>query len=103
MIILLSTVLMSLVLMFFVIKLKTMPRQFLSSVTRKVIILDEADYLNPNSTQPALRGAIEEFWVTYRLYSPVISKIVLLIQFILVVPLLISKLTDKNLDGCTIF
>jgi DNA polymerase III delta prime subunit len=28
---------------------------------RKVIILDEADYLNPNSTQPALRGAIEEF------------------------------------------
>jgi DNA polymerase III delta prime subunit len=28
---------------------------------RKVIIIDEADYLNPNSTQPALRGAIEEF------------------------------------------
>jgi DNA polymerase III delta prime subunit len=27
----------------------------------KVIILDEADYLNPNSTQPALRGFIEEF------------------------------------------
>jgi DNA polymerase III delta prime subunit len=28
---------------------------------RKVIIIDEADYLNPNSTQPALRNAIEEF------------------------------------------
>lgn len=28
---------------------------------RKVVIIDEADYLNPNSTQPALRGAIEEF------------------------------------------
>ena len=26
-----------------------------------VIILDEADYLNPQSTQPALRGFIEEF------------------------------------------
>ena len=28
---------------------------------KKVIILDEADYLNPNSVQPALRGAMEEF------------------------------------------
>lgn len=28
---------------------------------RKVIIIDEADYLNPNSTQPAFRGVIEEF------------------------------------------
>ena len=28
---------------------------------RKYVILDEADYLNPNSTQPALRNAIEEF------------------------------------------
>ena len=26
---------------------------------RKVIIIDEADYLNPNSTQPALRNAIK--------------------------------------------
>jgi DNA polymerase III delta prime subunit len=26
-----------------------------------VVILDEADYLNPQSTQPALRGFIEEF------------------------------------------
>jgi DNA polymerase III delta prime subunit len=40
-------------------------RQFASSVSlsggKKVVILDEADYLNPNSTQPALRGFIEEF------------------------------------------
>lgn len=28
---------------------------------RKYVILDEADYLNPNSTQPALRGILEEF------------------------------------------
>ena len=27
----------------------------------KLVILDEADYLNPQSTQPALRGFIEEF------------------------------------------
>ena len=28
---------------------------------KKVVILDEADYLNPQSTQPALRGFIEEY------------------------------------------
>jgi len=28
---------------------------------RKYIVLDEADYLNPNSTQPALRALIEEY------------------------------------------
>jgi len=28
---------------------------------KKCVILDEADYLNPNSTQPALRNFIEEF------------------------------------------
>ena len=40
-------------------------KQFASSVSlsggHKVVILDEADYLNPQSTQPALRGFIEEF------------------------------------------
>ena len=40
-------------------------KNYASSVSlaggRKVIIIDEADYLNPNSTQPALRNAIEEF------------------------------------------
>ena len=29
--------------------------------SRKFIIIDEADYLNAQSTQPALRGMIEEF------------------------------------------
>ena len=42
-------------------------RNFASGVSitstgkRKIVILDEADYLNPQSTQPALRGFIEEF------------------------------------------
>jgi len=40
-------------------------KQFASSVSLqggyKVVILDEADYLNPQSTQPAFRGFIEEF------------------------------------------
>lgn len=39
--------------------------QFASSVSlsggRKYVILDEADYLNPNSTQPALRNFMEQF------------------------------------------
>jgi DNA polymerase III delta prime subunit len=45
--------------------LRTKIKQFASTVSfngrPKVIILDEAYYLNPNSTQPALRGFIEEF------------------------------------------
>ena len=45
--------------------LRTKIKQYASSISlaggRKVIIIDEADYLNPNSTQPAMRGAIEEF------------------------------------------
>ena len=45
--------------------LRTKIKSYASAVSlmggRKVIIIDEADYLNPNSTQPALRGAIEEF------------------------------------------
>lgn len=40
-------------------------RQFASSVSLsggfKVVILDESDHLNPQSTQPALRGFMEEF------------------------------------------
>ena len=42
-------------------------RQFASTISLggtglcKVVILDEADYLNAQSTQPALRGFIEEF------------------------------------------
>ena len=45
--------------------LRTKIKNFASTVSltnnRKVVILDEADYLNPQSTQPALRGFIEEF------------------------------------------
>lgn len=42
-------------------KIKTYASSMSLSGGRKVIIIDEADYLNPNSTQPALRNAIEEF------------------------------------------
>jgi DNA polymerase III delta prime subunit len=42
-------------------KIKTYASSMSFSGGRKVIIIDEADYLNPNSTQPALRNAIEEF------------------------------------------
>ena len=45
--------------------LRNKVKQFASTVSLhggyKVVILDEADYLNPQSTQPALRGFIEEF------------------------------------------
>ena len=45
--------------------LRTKIKNFASTVSleggRKYIILDEADYLNPQSTQPALRGFTEEF------------------------------------------
>jgi replication factor C small subunit len=44
-------------------KIKNYASSMSLSGGRKVIIIDEADYLNPNSTQPALRGAIEEFAV----------------------------------------
>ena len=45
--------------------LRTKIKNFASTVSleggRKYLILDEADYLNPQSTQPALRGFVEEF------------------------------------------
>lgn len=45
--------------------LRTKIKQFASTISlsggHKVVILDEADYLNPQSTQPALRAFIEEF------------------------------------------
>ena len=45
--------------------LRTKIKNFASTVSleggRKYIILDEADYLNPQSTQPPLRGFMEEF------------------------------------------
>jgi len=42
-------------------KIKNYASSMSLSGGRKVVIIDEADYLNPNSTQPAMRGAIEEF------------------------------------------
>ena len=45
--------------------LRTKIKNFASTVSleggRKYLILDETDYLNPQSTQPALRGFMEEF------------------------------------------
>ena len=45
--------------------LRTKIKNFASTVSlhggRKYLILDEADYLNPQSTQPAMRGFMEEF------------------------------------------
>ena len=45
--------------------LRTEIKNFASTVSlsggRKYVILDEADYLNPQSTQPALRNFMEEF------------------------------------------
>jgi len=45
--------------------LRTKIKQYASAITlsdcRRIVILDEADYLNPQSTQPALRGFMEEF------------------------------------------
>ncbi len=42
-------------------KIKTFASTVSLQGGKKVVILDEADYLNPQSTQPALRGFIEEF------------------------------------------
>lgn len=45
--------------------LRTKIKSYASTVSlqggKKVIIIDEADYMNPNSLQPGLRSAIEEF------------------------------------------
>jgi DNA polymerase III delta prime subunit len=45
--------------------LRTTISQFVTTVSftdsKKIVLLDEADYLNPQSTQPALRGFMDEF------------------------------------------
>ena len=45
--------------------LRTKMTQFFSTISlqggRKVVIIDEADYMNPDSVQPAMRGFIEKF------------------------------------------
>lgn len=65
--------------------LRTKIKQFANTLSFndkiKVVILDEADYLNPNSTQPALRGFIEEhhdncrFILTCNIKNRIISPI----------------------------
>ena len=45
----------------FRIKIKNYASTISMTGGKKVIIIDEADYLNPNSTQPAMRAAMEEF------------------------------------------
>ena len=52
-------------------KIKTFASTVSLQGGRKVVILDEADYLNPQSTQPALRGFIEEFHRNCRFILPV--------------------------------
>lgn len=42
-------------------KIKTFASTVSLDGMRKFVIIDEADYLNPQSTQPAMRGFIEEF------------------------------------------
>lgn len=62
--------------------LRTEIREFASTASfsgnRKVVILDEADHLNPNSTQPALRSFIEEFAgnVSFILTVNTLSKLI---------------------------
>lgn len=45
--------------------LRNKVRNFVSTISmygaKKVVVIDESDYLNPNSVQPALRGFAEEF------------------------------------------
>lgn len=45
--------------------LRTRITQFVSTVSftnsKKIVVLDEADHLNPSSTMPALRGFLDEF------------------------------------------
>ena len=45
--------------------LRTTITNFASTVSlsggKKVLIIDEADYMNPESVQPAMRGSIEQF------------------------------------------
>ena len=59
--------------------LRSKIKQFASSVSlhsgkHKVVLLDEADYLNAQSTQPALRAFIEEFSSSCRIIEPLHSR-----------------------------
>ena len=68
---------------------RTTLTQFCSSVSmtgqRKAIIMDEADYMNPDSVQPALRGFIERLEIMSLFFLLLIIVVGLLIPSIPVV------------------
>ena len=91
---------------------RTTLNQFCSSVSmtgnRKAIIMDEADYMNPDSVQPALRGFIEKFGnnVSFlftanypnRIIDPIHSRCAV---FDFVIPKNeINKIAEKYLELC---
>ena len=91
---------------------RTTLNQFCSSVSmtgnRKAIIMDEADYMNPDSVQPALRGFIERFGnnVSFlftanypnRIIDPIHSRCAV---FDFVIPKNeIKKIAEKYLELC---
>ena len=91
---------------------RTTLNQFCSSVSmtgnRKAIIMDEADYMNPDSVQPALRGFIEKFGnnVSFlftanypnRIIDPIHSRCAV---FDFVIPKNeIKKIAEKYLELC---
>ena len=91
---------------------RTTLTQFCSSVSmtgqRKAIIMDEADYMNPDSVQPALRGFIERFGnnVSFlftanyrsRIIDPIHSRCAV---FDFVIPKNeIKKIAEKYLELC---
>ena len=91
---------------------RTTLTQYCSSVSmtgnRKAIIMDEADYMNPDSVQPALRGFIEKFGnnVSFlftanypnRIIDPIHSRCAV---FDFVIPKNeIKKIAEKYLELC---
>ena len=70
-------------------------RNFASSASMdgglKLVIFDEGDYLNPNSTQPALRGFMEEFSANCRFIITCNYKNKL-------IPPLFSRMVEFDLD-----
>ncbi|BCU97709.1 MAG: hypothetical protein CM15mV18_0940 [uncultured marine virus] len=62
------------------------------SSNHKVVIVDEADYMNADSVQPALRNFIETFYKNCRFIFTCNFKNKIILHYIVVVPLLIFVL-----------
>ena len=91
---------------------RTTLNQFCSSVSmtgnRKALLIDEADYMNPDSVQPALRGFIEKFGnnVSFlftcnyptRIIDPIHSRCAVFDFFIPVNEK--KKIADRYLERC---